>query len=86
MHTITLSNASIDDFRYVRKKGKTYQRVLNSAARTIWIILNFFILKFLDHGFLIIDSKLLILDYSKFRSSKFLYFKFEGAIPNSNLS
>ena len=48
-------------------------------------LLNFLILKSLSYGFLIIDSKLLVLDYSKFRNSKFLYFKFQDAIPNSNL-
>ena len=48
-HTITLSNASIDDFRYVRKKGKIYRSVLNSAARTNldYAMLFYFILKFL---------------------------------------
>ena len=53
-HTITLSNASIDDFRYVRKKGKIYRSALNSAARTnldyamlCYAMLFYFILKFL---------------------------------------
>ena len=47
MHTITLSNASIDDFRYVRKKGNIYRSALNNAARTNlnYAMLFYFILK-----------------------------------------
>ena len=63
MHTITLSNASVDDFRYVRKKGKIHRSALNSAARTnldyamlFYFILNFLVLKFVGSGCLIIES------------------------------
>ena len=68
MHTITLSNASIDDFRYVRKKGKIYRSALNSTARTNldYAMLFYFILKFLIQNswfgdLLILDAYLLSL-------------------------